>query len=101
MKDDIRLLTLNYLLNVYSQEDFLTLLNSNEEISEMLNVILLNDYNNYPPVVSFTIKEGSIDYMVGTNYKLSLEQTLNKVFLQLEYSTLLKLMLSEVEKLNK
>lgn len=101
MKEDIRLLTLNYLLSVYSQEDFLILLNSNEEISEMLNIILLNDYNNYPPVVSFTIKEGSIDYIVGTNYKISLEQTLSKVFLQLEYSTLLKLMLSEIEKLRK
>jgi hypothetical protein len=101
-KENIKLLTLDFLLKVYAQEELVILLNQNVEINELLNSMLLQDFNNSTPTVSFDIKEtGFIDYTIGSTYTVLLPETLSKVFNQLDDKVLLKLMLSATEKLKK
>ena len=101
-KENIKLLTLDFLLKVYTQEELVILLNENVEINELLNSMLLQDFNNSTPTVSFDIKEaGFIDYTIGSTYTALLPETLSKVFNQLDDKVLLKLMLSATEKLKK
>ena len=100
VKENIKLLTLDFLLKVYTEEEIIILLNENLEISELLNSMLLQEFNNSIPTVSFVIKEkGFIDYTIGSTYTALLPETLGKVFNQLNDGTLLRLMLSTIEKL--
>jgi hypothetical protein len=100
VKENIKLLTLDFLLKVYTEEEIILLLNDNLEINELLNSMLLQEFNNSIPTVSFAIKEaGFIDYTIGSTYTALLPETLAKVFNQLDEKVLLKLMLSSIEKL--
>ena len=100
VKDNIKLLTLDFLLKVYTEEEIIILLNDNLEINELLNSMLLQEFNNSIPTVSFAIKEkGFIDYTIGSTYTTLLPETLGKVFNQLNDTSLLRLMLSAIEKL--
>jgi hypothetical protein len=101
MKENIKIVTLNYLLSIYTEEQLLILLNENVEINTLLNSIVLQNFNNEMSVIKFGIKEGFIDYTIGSNYQISLSETLTKIFLQLDDTTILGIMLSTKEKLNK
>lgn len=103
MKDEIKILALNFLLDVYNETELSNLLNNDIQISSIISSIILEDFNTNNDIAAITpsINGDLISYSIGGNYQLSKTDVLTKVFLQLSDITLLKLVLAATEKLNK
>ena len=101
MKEDIKIVTLNFLLKFYGDEGFTNLLNSDADISSLLNSIVLQEFNNRYENVTFVMKGDFIDYSVGGDFQFIKSEILQKVFLQLSDEKLLQLVMVANEKLNK
>jgi len=80
MKENIKLLTLEFLLKVYNEDELTVLMNTDEHISPLVNSLILQDFNNSVGSVTPSIKEGVIAYSIGGDYSLSTTELLIRVF---------------------